>query len=97
MVAFINGKVDNIMPTLLMITPENSEIKRFRAYQLNNFMQLTMPYLAGFVPKEYDIRLLDEHTEPIIFEKFDLVAITVNTPNAPHVYAISKKVLSNVS
>lgn len=91
MVAFINRKVDNIMPTLLMITSENLEIKRFRAYQLNNFMQLTMPYLAGFVPKEYDIRLLDEHTEPIIFEKFDLVAITVNTPNAPYAYAISKK------
>ncbi|SHN73765.1 B12-binding domain-containing radical SAM protein [Desulfitobacterium chlororespirans] len=79
------------MPTLLMITPENSEINKFRAHQLNNFTQLTMPYLAGFVPKEYSIRLLDEYTEPILFEKVDLVAITVNTPNAPHVYAISKR------
>lgn len=48
------------MPTLLMITPENLEINQFRVYQLNNFTQLTMPYLAGVVPEEYNIRLLDE-------------------------------------
>lgn len=79
------------MPKLLLITPENHEIKRFRAKQLNNFTQLTMPYLAGFVPKEYQISLVDEYSQPIPFEKFDLVAITVNTPNAPHVYRIAEK------
>lgn len=40
------------MPTLLMITPENLKINQFRVYQLNNFTQLTMPYLAGVVPEE---------------------------------------------
>ncbi|WP_208925840.1 B12-binding domain-containing radical SAM protein [Desulfitobacterium hafniense] len=91
MITFVDRKIGDIMPTLLMITPENSEINKFRAHQLNNFTQLTMPYLAGFVPEEYSIRLLDEYTEPILFEKVDLVAITVNTPNAPHVYSISKR------
>lgn len=50
-----------------------------------------MPYLAGFVPKKYQIRLVDEYSQPIPLEKFDLVAITVNTPNAPHVYRITDK------
>lgn len=77
--------------TLLMITPENPEIHRFRARQFNNFTQLTMPYLAGFVPEDYCIRLLDEHTEPIVFDQFDVVAVTVNTPNAPHVYALARR------
>lgn len=55
-----------MMKTLLMITPENSEINRFRASQKNNFTQLTMPYLAGFVPEQYKIRLIDEYCEPIL-------------------------------
>ncbi|MBC2721338.1 radical SAM protein [Desulfosporosinus sp.] len=79
------------MKTILMITPENSEINRFRAKQHNNFTQLTMPYLAGFVPEQYRIRLIDEYSERIEFERYDLVAITVNTPNAPHVYQISTR------
>ncbi len=32
-----------MMKTLFMITPENSEINRFRASQKNSFTQLTMP------------------------------------------------------
>ena len=34
---------------VLLITPENRFIKAFRRGQFNNFAQLTMPYLAGFV------------------------------------------------
>lgn len=79
------------MPSLLLITPENEEIKTFRAKQINNFTQLTMPYLAGFVPEEFKIRLIDEHTESVPFISYDLVGITVNTPNAPHVYDIAEK------
>ena len=36
-------------PRLLLVTPETPAIRRFRRRQLNNFPQLTMPYLAGFV------------------------------------------------
>jgi len=36
----------NSRKSILLITPENPEIKRVRRRQLNNFTQITMPYLA---------------------------------------------------
>lgn len=79
--------------SILMITPENKEIHRFRKRQINNFIQITMPYLAAFIDEsKYEITLIDEYNQKIPFEKdFDLVVITVNTANAPHCYKISKK------
>ena len=81
------------MISLLMIQPENREIKRFRRFQFNNFSQLTMPYLAAFVDeRDYKITLIDEYSQRLPFrEHFDLVAITVNTPNAIHCYDISAR------
>lgn len=81
------------MIRLLMIQPENREINRFRRLQFNNFSQITIPYLAAFVDEQYyDITLVDEYCRRIPYHKpFDLVAITVNTPNAPHCYEISAK------
>lgn len=81
------------MIKLLMIQPENREIKNFRRFQFNNFSQITIPYLAAFVDEEYySIMLVDEYCQRIPYHKtFDLVAITVNTPNAPHCYEISAK------
>ena len=79
--------------TILLIQPENREINRFRWLQFNNFSQLTMPYLAAFIDENrYAITLIDEYCQKIPYHiRFDLVAITVNTPNAPHCYAISKE------
>jgi radical SAM superfamily enzyme YgiQ (UPF0313 family) len=79
------------MIRLLMIQPENREINRFRRMQFNNFSQITIPYLAAFVDERvYEITLIDEYCQRIPYKKrFDLVAITVNTPNAPHCYEIS--------
>lgn len=79
------------MIKLLMIQPENREINRFRRLQFNNFSQITMPYLAAFADERYfDITLIDEYCQRVPYKKFfDLVAITVNTPNAPHCYEIS--------
>jgi radical SAM superfamily enzyme YgiQ (UPF0313 family) len=76
-----------------MIQPENREIRRFRRLQLNNFSQLTMPYLAAFVDeRHYKITLADECCGRIPYRKpFDLVAITVSTPNAPHSYGIAER------
>jgi Fe-S oxidoreductase len=78
---------------LLMITPENREINRYRKKQVNNFIQITMPYLAAFVEESrYNIHLVDEYNQRIPYEdEFDLVAITVNTPNASHCYDIAEK------
>ena len=78
---------------ILLITPENPEIRRVRKRQFNNFTQITMPYLAGFIDKgRYDIRLVDEYNQRIPYESpADLVAITVNTPNAMHCYGMAAR------
>ncbi len=77
---------------ILLIQPENKEINQFRRKQFNNFVQITMPYLAAFIDESlYDITLVDEYNQKIPFDAaYDLVAITVNTPNAYHCYGISK-------
>ena len=79
--------------TILLITPENKEINKFRKKQVNNFIQITMPYLAGFIDEtRYNMHLIDEYNQKIPFEDaFDLIAITVNTSNASHCYDISAK------
>ena len=76
-----------------MIQPENREMNRFRRFQFNNFSQLTVPYLAAFVDERYyKITLIDEYCHRLPYGKrFELVAITVNTPNAPHCYDISER------
>ena len=78
---------------LLMIQPENREINRFRRFQFNNFSQLTIPYLAAFVDEKYfALTLIDEYCQRVPYgEQYELVAITVNTPNAPHCYEISAR------
>jgi len=79
--------------SILLITPENKEINKFRKKQVNNFIQITMPYLAGFIDEsKYNIFLIDEYNQSIPFkDKFHLIAITVNTSNASHCYEIATK------
>ncbi|MDR1540381.1 MAG: B12-binding domain-containing radical SAM protein [Clostridiales bacterium] len=81
------------MVKLLMIQPENHEINSYRLRQLNNFSQITMPYLSSYADeKKFTITLIDEYHQKIPYRKsFDLVAMNVNTPNAPHCYEISAK------
>lgn len=81
-----------IKKSILMITPENEEINKFRKKQINNFIQITMPYLASFVDEtRYEILLIDEYNQKIPYEKkFDLIAVTVNTSNASHCYNIAE-------
>ncbi|MDR0813508.1 MAG: B12-binding domain-containing radical SAM protein [Oscillospiraceae bacterium] len=81
------------MIKMLMIQPENREINRFRRLQFNNFSQITIPYLAAFVDESrFEITLVDEYSRKIPYNRqFDLVVLTVNTPNAPHCYEISAR------
>jgi radical SAM superfamily enzyme YgiQ (UPF0313 family) len=78
---------------VLLITPENPELHRVRRRQFNNFTQLTMPYLAGFIDESrYQIELVDEYNQRIAFARpVDLVALTVNTPNALHCYRMAAR------
>jgi radical SAM superfamily enzyme YgiQ (UPF0313 family) len=75
---------------VLLITPENRFLKAFRRGQFNNFAQLTMPYLAGFVRPPHRVTLVDEYNQSVDPDApADLVGITCNTPNASHVYALA--------
>jgi radical SAM superfamily enzyme YgiQ (UPF0313 family) len=75
---------------ILLVTPENRFIKAFRRGQFNNFAQLTMPYLAGFVRPPHRVALVDEYNQAIDLDApADLVGLTCNTPNARHVYALA--------
>ena len=75
---------------VLLVTPENRFIRAFRRGQLNNFAQLTMAHLAGFVPPPHTVALADECVQGVDLEApADLVGITCNTPNASHVYGLA--------
>ncbi|MFT3841889.1 MAG: radical SAM protein [Myxococcaceae bacterium] len=77
---------------VLLITPENRFIQAFRKGQLNNFVQLTMPYLAAFVRPPHQVALVDEYNQTVDFDaRCDLVGLTCNTPNATHVYAMARE------
>ena len=91
--AFPRTAVAKDRKRILLITPENPEINRVRRRQFNNFTQITMPYLAGFIDEaRYRIELVDEYNQRIPYERpVDLVAITVNTPNATHCYRMAAR------
>jgi radical SAM superfamily enzyme YgiQ (UPF0313 family) len=75
---------------VLLVTPENRFIRAHRRGQLNNFAQLTMPYLAAFVRKPHEVALVDEYVQRVDLDApADLVGITCNTPNASHVYRLA--------
>ena len=80
------------MPTLLLITASSPGIQRVRRSRVLNFQQITMPYLAAFVPAHWTVLHVDEAVEPVDFEsRVDLVAITFHTPSAPHAYGLAAR------
>jgi radical SAM superfamily enzyme YgiQ (UPF0313 family) len=80
------------MPTLLLITAASADIQRIRRSRVLNFQQITMPYLAAFVPPHWIVRHVDEAVQPVdTGASADLVAITFHTPSAPHVYALAAR------
>lgn len=75
---------------VLLITPENPHLRAFRRGQTNNFVQLTMPYLAAYVHPPDQVSLVDEYNQQVCFDTpADLIGITCNTPNANHVYRMA--------
>jgi len=78
--------------TLLLITASSPDIQRVRRSRVLNFQQITMPYLAAFVPSNWTVMHIDEVVRPVDFDvQADLVAITFHTPSAPHVYSMSER------
>jgi radical SAM superfamily enzyme YgiQ (UPF0313 family) len=79
-------------PTLLLITASSPDIQRVRRARVLNFQQITMPYLAAFVPSHWNVRHVDEAVEAVdLAAPVDLVAITFHTPSAPHVYSLAAR------
>jgi radical SAM superfamily enzyme YgiQ (UPF0313 family) len=77
---------------LLLITASSPHIQRVRRSRVLNFQQVTMPYLAAFVPPHWTVLHVDEAVERINFEvPVDLVAITFHTPSAPHAYEVAAR------
>jgi len=83
------------MIKLLMIQPEARSVNFLRRVisKFRTQTVLTMIYLAAFVDKaHYDLTFVNEYCDKIPYgKKFDLVALTVNTSNAPHCYEIGDK------
>src|SRR5512138_516582 len=72
---------------LLLITASSPEIQRVRRARVLNFQQITMPYLAAFVPPGWDVVHVDEAVTRVdLSAEADLVAMTFHTPSALHVY-----------
>jgi hypothetical protein len=75
-----------------LITASSPGIQRVQRSRVLNFQQITMPYLAAFVPAHWTVLHVDEAVEPVDFEsRVDLVAITFHTPSAPHAYALAAR------
>jgi radical SAM superfamily enzyme YgiQ (UPF0313 family) len=67
-------------------------MQRVRRSRVLNFQQITMPYLAAFVPRHWTVVHVDEVVRPVDFDApADLVAITFHTPSAPHVYSMAER------
>ncbi len=77
---------------ILLITASAPEIHRIRKYRVINFQQITMPYLAAYVPAHWQVIHVDEEIEPVDFSlQVDLVGITFHTPSAYHAYEIADR------
>lgn len=75
---------------LLLITASSPDIRRVRRARVLDFQQITMPYLAAFVPPHWEVRHVDEAVSSVdIHADVDLVAMTYHTPSAAHVYEMS--------
>jgi len=78
--------------TLLLITASSPAIQHVRRSRVLNFQQITMPYLAAFVPSHWTVLHVDEAAEPVdLGARADLVAITFHTPSAPHAYDLAAR------
>ncbi len=77
---------------ILLITASSPAIKKVRRARVLNFQQITMPYLASFVPPNWEVIHVDEAITPVdVTMEIDLVGITFHTPSAPHIYKLTQQ------
>jgi radical SAM superfamily enzyme YgiQ (UPF0313 family) len=83
------------MPRLLIIQATGYRSRDTRVpYRLRKrkLVGAVLPYLAALAPKEWDVTLLDDATEPIDFDaNVDAVAITIRTVTSLRGYDIARR------
>ena len=61
------------------------------------FQQITMPYLASFVSRDWKVVHIDEDVSPVdVTLAADLVGITFHTPSAFHAYDLATQFRNGV-
>ena len=81
--------------TLLLITASSPDIQRVRRSRVLNFQQITMPYLAAFVPSHWIVLHVDEAAEPVDFEIHADLVRSPFTPRARRTPTILRLVSGN--
>ncbi|MCL5960454.1 MAG: B12-binding domain-containing radical SAM protein [Chloroflexi bacterium] len=72
------------------ITAESALTRKLREGEFIRFPQLTVPLLASLTPADIQVHHTDEIISEVDFSRpVDLVAITCNTPAAPHAYELA--------
>jgi radical SAM superfamily enzyme YgiQ (UPF0313 family) len=81
---------------IAFIVPALPEVRVTKENRLKHNKLFTLPYLgvlmlAAMTPENYEVRLINEHVDPLDFDAIDsdLVGITVMTPMAPRAYEIA--------
>lgn len=78
--------------TVELITAESEESRFVRHRRLIRFPQLTMPLLAAYTPKHWDVIHTDEIVQSVNYDReVDVIGITANTAAAPHAYQLAKE------
>ena len=77
-------RIKLVLPT---IYDENGKLVRVKKALLPN---LTIIYLAGMVPKQHQVSVIEESVKEIDFNQpLDLVGISLNTSNAERAYQLA--------
>ena len=75
---------------LLLINPTNLIIEGdFEFNRQVVFEPLGLEIVAAYTPENWEIEILDENFENVVFKKADLVGLTAFTSNAPRAYEIA--------
>jgi hypothetical protein len=70
------------VPTLLLITASSPEMQQVRRWRVLNFQQITMPFLAAFVPAHWKVVHIDEVVRPSISPSLPIWSQLPFTPPA---------------
>jgi len=74
---------------LILINPANQRRKGLRMRNLSTYPPLNLALIAGLTPDTWDVKILDENFDTIVFENADLVGFTSFTSTASRAYELA--------